>query len=43
MAIADVIAASGTSAGSIYHHFKSRHELVLAVAKGRWSVRWNRH
>lgn len=33
LAIADVIAASGTSAGSIYHHFKSRHELVLAVAK----------
>jgi TetR/AcrR family transcriptional regulator, transcriptional repressor of aconitase len=31
--IADVIAASGTSAGSIYHHFKSRHALVMAVTR----------
>lgn len=33
VSIADVIAASGTSAGSIYHHFKSKHALVMAVTR----------
>ncbi|HEY5630403.1 MAG TPA: TetR/AcrR family transcriptional regulator [Candidatus Limnocylindrales bacterium] len=31
--VADIIAASGTSAGAIYHHFESKHEIVLAVAE----------
>ena len=30
--VADIIAASGTSAGAIYHHFESKHDIVLAVA-----------
>ncbi|MHB1010988.1 MAG: TetR/AcrR family transcriptional regulator [Propionibacteriaceae bacterium] len=31
--VADIIAASGTSAGAIYHHFESKHDIVLAVAE----------
>lgn len=34
MAISDVIAASGTSAGAIYHHFGSKEHLVMEVAIG---------
>ena len=30
--VADIIAASGTSAGSVYHHFSSKNDVVLAVA-----------
>lgn len=30
--VADIIAASGTSAGSVYHHFGSKNDVVLAVA-----------
>ncbi len=31
--IADIIAASGTSAGAIYHHFEAKQDIVLAVAE----------
>lgn len=32
--IADIIAASGSSAGTIYHHFTNKNEIILAVARG---------
>jgi AcrR family transcriptional regulator len=31
--VADIIAASGTSAGAIYHHFGAKQDIVLAVAE----------
>lgn len=31
--ISEIIAASGTSAGTIYHHFASKADIVLAVAR----------
>ncbi len=31
--IAKIIAASGSSAGSVYHHFGSKNDIVLAVAR----------
>ncbi len=31
--VADIIAASGTSAGAIYHHFEAKQDIVLAVAE----------
>ncbi len=31
--VADIITASGTSAGAIYHHFESKQDIVLAVAE----------
>lgn len=33
MSVADIIAASGTSAGAIYHHFESKQDIVLAIAE----------
>ncbi len=36
--IADVIAASGTSAGAIYYHFGSKERLVLEVGKTAMAV-----
>lgn len=36
--IADVIAASGTSAGAIYHHFGSKERLVLEVARSAMAI-----
>ena len=36
--ISDVIAASGTSAGAIYHHFGSKERLVLEVGKAAIAV-----
>lgn len=33
MAISDLIAASGTSAGAIYHHFGNKQGVVLEVAR----------
>ncbi|MGC3995270.1 MAG: TetR/AcrR family transcriptional regulator [Propionicimonas sp.] len=36
--ISDVIAASGTSAGAIYHHFGSKERLVLEVGRGAMAV-----
>lgn len=36
--IADVVAASGTSAGAIYHHFGSKEQLVLAVGRAAMAV-----
>lgn len=30
--IADIIGASGASAGTIYHHFAGKHDIILAVA-----------
>lgn len=36
--ISDVIAASGTSAGAIYHHFGSKERLVLEVARSAMAV-----
>lgn len=33
MSIADLITRSGTSAGAIYHHFGSKHGVVLEVAR----------
>lgn len=32
--IAEIIAESGSSAGTIYHHFANKNEIVLAVARG---------
>ena len=32
--IAKIIAASGSSAGSVYHHFENKNDIVLAVARG---------
>lgn len=31
--IADIIEQAGTSAGTIYHHFANKHDIVLAVAR----------
>ena len=36
--ISDVIAASGTSAGAIYHHFGNKERLVLEVARSAMAV-----
>jgi AcrR family transcriptional regulator len=36
--ISDVIAASGTSAGAIYHHFASKEQLVLEVGRAAMAV-----
>jgi len=33
MSVADIISASGTSAGAIYHHFESKQDIVLAIAE----------
>ena len=33
MSVADIIAASETSAGAIYHHFESKQDIVLAIAE----------
>lgn len=33
MSVADIIAASCTSAGAIYHHFESKQDIVLAIAE----------
>ena len=33
--IAKIIAASGSSAGSVYHHFANKNEIVLEVARTR--------
>jgi AcrR family transcriptional regulator len=33
MSVADIIAASGTSAGAIYHHFEAKQDIVLAIAE----------
>lgn len=32
--ISEIVKASGSSAGSIYHHFTSKNDVVLAVAEG---------
>ena len=36
--IADIIEQAGTSAGTIYHHFANKHDIVLAVARGAISA-----
>lgn len=36
--IADIIEQAGTSAGTIYHHFANKHDIVLAVARAAISV-----
>ena len=36
--IADIIEMAGTSAGTIYHHFANKHDIVLAVARAAISA-----